>query len=257
MDTHLKQWYELLFDNYARQYDKECFTQGTSGECDFIERKISYNKELNILDIGCGTGRHAIELRKRGYRSIVGIDLSESQITHARDKARAEHLEIDFRVADARNLPFDGVFDLAIMLCEGGFSLMETDEMNFDILRNARKALVDGGIFIFTTLNGLFPLFNSVKDFHGTEKGDGNASYDTTEFNLMTFRQAADITVVDDDGTKKTLQTSERWYMPTEITWMLRSLGFTHIDIYGAHLGNFSRDHALTVADFEMLVIAQ
>lgn len=257
MGDQQKQWYEKLFENYSRQYDNECFTHGTLGECDFIEQEASYNKQLNILDIGCGTGRHAIELAKRGYENIVGVDLSESQITRALEKADNEQVVIDFRVADARNLPFNSEFDLAIMLCEGGFPLMETDEMNFEILRNARKALVDGGKLIFTTLNGLFPIFNSVQDFMNKEKAEGNASYDNLKFDLMTFREMAEITVVDDNGNEKTLQTNERWYVPAEINWMLRMLRFNKIDIYGAHLGEFSREHKLTVKDFEMLVIAE
>jgi 2-polyprenyl-3-methyl-5-hydroxy-6-metoxy-1,4-benzoquinol methylase len=75
----LKQWYEILFDNYGNQYDKESFTQGTAGECDFIAKELNYDCSLKIIDIGCGTGRHAIELTKRGY-SVTGIDLSESQL---------------------------------------------------------------------------------------------------------------------------------------------------------------------------------
>jgi ubiquinone/menaquinone biosynthesis C-methylase UbiE len=51
--------------------------------------------------------------------------LSESQLNWARDKANKLNLKIDFRQQDARNLPFENEFDLAIMLCEGGFSLME------------------------------------------------------------------------------------------------------------------------------------
>ena len=61
----MKQWYEELYENYAQKYDSECFVQGTVGECDFIEQEISQDKSLKILDIGCGTGRHAIELAKR------------------------------------------------------------------------------------------------------------------------------------------------------------------------------------------------
>ena len=72
----MKQWYEELFENYGMKYDNECFTQGTIGECDFIEKEINYDKSLRILDIGCGTGRHTIELTKRGY-TVVGVDLSE------------------------------------------------------------------------------------------------------------------------------------------------------------------------------------
>ena len=77
--------------------------------------------------------------------------------------------------ADARSLSFNGKFDLVIMLCEGAFPLMETDEMNYQILRNAAHALKQHGKLILTTLNGLFPLFHSVKDFIDSQKGEGNA----------------------------------------------------------------------------------
>jgi SAM-dependent methyltransferase len=257
MSNQPKPWYEALFENYGKQYDKECFTQGTVGECDFIEQEAAHNKRLRILDIGCGTGRHAIELTKRGYTNVVGVDLSKSQIARAKEKGVAERLKIDFRVADARNLPFDPEFDLVIMLCEGGFPLMETDEMNFEILQNARDSLAAGGKLIFTTLNGLFPIFNSVREFLNREKEEGSAFLANLKFNLMTFRETAVITAVDDDGNEKTLQTSERWYTPVEIAWLLKTLGFKQIDIYGAHLGEFSREHELTVGDFEMLVIAE
>ena len=47
----MKKWYEELFANYAHKYDKECFVQGTVGECDFIEEELSHDKALKILDI--------------------------------------------------------------------------------------------------------------------------------------------------------------------------------------------------------------
>ena len=51
-----KQWYEELFENYSQRYDNEVFTQGTSGECDFLEKEMNYIKSLKILDVGCGDG---------------------------------------------------------------------------------------------------------------------------------------------------------------------------------------------------------
>jgi 2-polyprenyl-3-methyl-5-hydroxy-6-metoxy-1,4-benzoquinol methylase len=252
----MKQWYELLFQNYGLKYDNEPFTQGTSGECDFIESEITFNKQSHILDIGCGTGRHSIELTKRGYH-ITGIDLSESLLKRAREKAFEQNLQIDFQKQDARHLPFAGEFDLVIMLCEGAFPLMETDEMNFMILKNAAKALKKNGKLIFTTLNGLFPLFHSVKDFLDQATGEGNAINTDNTFDLLTFREHSTTIAEDDSGNQMELQCSERYYVPSEITWLLKSLDFKTIQIYGAKLGAYSRTDILTTGDFEMLIIAE
>lgn len=252
----MKQWYELLFENYGRKYDEEPFTQGTIGECDFLEAEMDYDKSLKILDIGCGTGRHAIELTQRGYK-VTGIDLSDAQLERAREKAQEQGLRIDFFKYDARELPFSGEFDFAIMLCEGGFSLMETDEMNFEILKNAANALKENGKIVFTTLNGLFPLYHSVEKFCAAVAKEGHTAYRTNAFDLMTFRQHSITTVVDDSGREKELASNERYYAPCEITWLLKTLGYKKIDIYGARLGAFSRMHQLSDEDFEMLVVAE
>jgi len=231
-------WYETLFENYGQKYDSESFTQGTIGECDFIEKEIGFNKSIKILDIGCGTGRHSIELSKRGY-NIMGIDLSDSQLARAREKAQKRGLKINFLKHDARSLPFENEFDLVIMLCEGAFPLMETDEMNYEILENATKSLKDSGKFIFTTLNGLFPLYHSVEEFCSS-----NRDRNITE-------------VEDDNGNKKKLECNERYYLPSEITWLLKTLGYIKIDIFDAKLGALSRNDKLTTGDFEMLVVAE
>lgn len=252
----MKQWYESLFENYGMKYDNENFTRGTIGECNFLEKEINYNKEIRILDIGCGTGRHSIELSKRGY-NLTGIDLSDSLLKHAKSKALEQNQQIDFQKHDARKLPFLNEFDLVIMLCEGAFPLMETDEMNFQILQNAANALKRKGKLIFTTLNGLFPLFHSVKDFLASTTEEGNATYDHNTFDLITFRDYNITFVEDDSGNKKELQCNERYYVPSEITWMLKSLTFKSIDIFGAKLGAFSRNDKLITKDYEMLVIAE
>ena len=252
----MKQWYESLFENYAQKYDKECFVQGTLGECDFIEQELNYDRKIRIIDVGCGTGRHSIELSKRGY-NITGIDLSESQLARAKEKAKQLNLKIDFQQHDARNLPFDDEFDAAIMLCEGAFPLMETDEMNFEILKNVTRALKNPGKLIFTTLNGLFPLYHSVEKFCESAGGEGNATYKSNTFDLMAFRDHNTTVFEDDTGNKKELKCNERYYVPSEITWLLKTFGYKQIDIFGAKLGAFSRKDKLTPEDFEMLVIAE
>jgi len=249
------EWYKALFENYGQRYEHEIFTKGTLSECDFIEQEINYNKKISILDVGCGTGRHSIELTKRGYR-LTGIDLSESMLTVARENAKAQQCKVQFLQADARHLVYTRQFDVAIMLCEGGFPLMETDEMNFQILKNVTKALTENGKFIFTTLNGLFALYNSVEKFCAAANPDGNTRYHSNTFDLMTFRDYNTTEITDDSGNKIILNCNERYYVPSEITWLLKTLGFKTIDIYAANIGAFSREKPLTINDFEMLVIA-
>lgn len=254
----MKQWYEALFENYANKYEKENFTQGTIGEVDFIEAEIARycgdKKAYRILDIGCGTGRHTIELAKRGYK-VVGVDLSENMLAKAIENANKNGVKVEFICKDARGLDYKNEFDLVIMICEGAFPLMETDEMNYKILQNASQALKPNGKFIFTTLNGLFPLFHSVKDFM-----DGNIVQDQSSkntFDLMTFRDHSTFEIEDDVGNKTVMTCNERYYVPSEITWLLKSLSFRKIDIFGCKLGEWSRNDKLTTEDFEMLVVAE
>jgi 2-polyprenyl-3-methyl-5-hydroxy-6-metoxy-1,4-benzoquinol methylase len=253
----MKPWYEALFENYGNTYEKEPYTKGTKGECDFIEKEVGYKKDIKILDIGCGTGRHAIELATRGYH-VTGIDFSDSMLQKARQNAKQHQAQVIFEKHDACALPFTSEFDLAIMLCGGAFPLMETDEMNYSILENAFKALKPkNGKLIFGTLNALFPLFHSVKEFINSKETDKSSEMTSTNLDLMTFRQYSVLTFVDDSGQQKKLHCNERYYVPSEIRWMLKSLGFTTIDIYAAKLGAFSREDPLTTEDFEMLVIAE
>jgi SAM-dependent methyltransferase len=250
----MKQWYEALFDNYAKSYDSESYVQGTVGEVDFIEKELDFNKGSRILDIGCGTGRHAIELAKRGYK-VSGVDLSKSQLQRAKEKAKDAKLEIEFFQKDARKLDFKESFDMVIMICGGGFPLMETDEMNFKILQNAAKALKNNGKFIFTTLNALFPLYHPEE--RSLNANPNEAIFNDNVFDLMTFRKTFLLKIKDDSRKEREMICNERYYCPSEISWLLKSLNFKDIGIYGCKLGAFSRNEKLSKDDFEMLVVAK
>ena len=249
---NMKPWYEELFEDYAEEYEKESFTQGTLGEVDFFENEIGHDTSKTVLDVGCGTGRHALELAKRGY-CVTGIDLSVSQLKHAQKLAAEHQLSIDFLQEDARHFRFERTFDLVIMICEGAFPLMETDAMNFQILENAYNSLADKGKFIFTTLNGLYPLFHA----ENLCKESSSLRFDNNAFDLLTSRAHHHYERIDADGEKKIIQCNERFYLPTEITWLLKSLNFKNIELFGAELGAFSRKEELRPKHFEMLVVAE
>jgi len=251
----MKQWYVELFRNYADRYENEPYTKGTKGEVDFIEKEIRYNKKAKILDLGCGTGRHSIELARRGYR-VTGIDLSPAMLARAKKNAARTGVKVSFIKADARYFKPKTRYDLVIIACGGAFPLMETDEMNYAILGNAARSLKNKGKFIFTALNGLFPLVHSVKKFVNAGATKEESALEGT-FDLMTFRYRSVLKTMDDSGRKMSLRYNERYYVPSEIAWLLKSLGFKKIDIFGCKLGKWSRKDKLSADDFEMLVVGE
>jgi len=140
-----------------------------------------------------------------------------------------------------------------IMLCEAGFSLMETDEMNFSILRNAVEALKPGGKFIFTCLNALFPLYHSIKEL----VDNGTLGIHEGNFDVMQFRNFSKFITKDDSGIELKLLCNERYYAPSEITFMLKQLGVSKVDVFGGEIGAFERNRPLKTDDYELLVVAE
>jgi SAM-dependent methyltransferase len=107
-------------DDYASGYDALYREKDYGAECDVVESALAIEPgmALRLLDIGCGTGGHAIELARRGHR-VTGVDLSEDMLGHARRKGAASSLEprLEFVQGDARSfrLPHPP-FDAAIMM---------------------------------------------------------------------------------------------------------------------------------------------
>src|SRR5215510_5857297 len=196
-DSQMKPWYEELFENYALGYDREKFTRGTLQEVDFIEQEIGFDRSLRVLDVACGTGRHSIELARRGY-TVTGVDLSHSLLHRARQKAVQAGVAVTFVQQDARELHYTEEFAVALSICEGAFPLMETDDMNFHILRGVRKALLSPGKLILTTLNALYPLSHSVEALLNANAPEARTSKST--FDLLTFRMTSTLEITDDNG---------------------------------------------------------
>ena len=205
------EWYRELFAEMGIEYEDLPFTKDTENEVRWLIKEYLVSPEMKILDVGCGTGRHAINLATKGYNNITGIDLSPSMIKAAQTVAREKNVPVEFRVCDARELPFENEFDAATCLCEGAFGLLENDDENYKVLKAVHRALKPQGIFILTTLN----LFRDA------------------EFDPMTCRVAIKMEITQKDGRIKTLNCSDRSYTFPELKWVLEQHGFEVI--LGAH----------------------
>lgn len=137
-------WYEAFGDALGEDYLKYPWVPSTLPDCDYLERILRLSPEDRLLDVGCGVGRHMIELAKRGYR-MTGIDVSRGLLGVGERLAREAGVDATFRHLDARLLDLDAEFDAAYSLCEGAFSLVPTDEENLAILEGMRRAVKPGG----------------------------------------------------------------------------------------------------------------
>jgi SAM-dependent methyltransferase len=103
----------------------------------------------SILDLCCGTGRHSLELARRGHR-VTGVDWTRAYIERARAEAAAVHLDIEFIQRDVRSLDMRERFDCAINMFTS-FGYFESDQDNLRILTSVRDALKPGGRLLIET----------------------------------------------------------------------------------------------------------
>jgi ubiquinone/menaquinone biosynthesis C-methylase UbiE len=118
-----KKTWEAFFDAHAPVYEENVFTKNTVREVDFLLEELSLQPGDSILDVGCGTVRHSIELAKRGY-DVTGLDLSSEMLARAADAAIAAGVSVDWIHADATQFILPRKYNCAICLCEGAFGLL-------------------------------------------------------------------------------------------------------------------------------------
>ena len=130
--------YDLLYDE--KDYD---------GECTLIEtilRDYSKIPVHSILDFGCGTGNHSIQLAKRGY-DVTGVDRSNKMLDIANVKADQKKLPCKFFQSDLREFDNPKKYDVVIMM----FAVLGYQQENEDVLaalKTVSKYLKKGGVFI-------------------------------------------------------------------------------------------------------------
>jgi cyclopropane fatty-acyl-phospholipid synthase-like methyltransferase len=242
-----KNEWEKFFDGHAPVYMDNVFTKNTLEEVDFLLEEFKLPPGSRILDMGCGTGRHAIELAKRGYR-MTGVDISSGMLAEAQKAAREADVEVEWIHGDATTFKSTKQFDAAICLCEGAFGLLGPKENACDhdlaILGNIYNALKPGAKFILTALNGcrLIRKFNS----EDIKKG---------RFDPLTMVEISTMEYDTAEG-KKTVMVREGGHVPSELLFLFRQSGFSSEHIGGGTAGNWGR-RPLDLDEIELLVIAK
>ena len=146
-------WFNPVAAFLGPAYLRNAFTKGTRQEVDFLVDALTLRAGQRVLDAGCGPGRHALELARRGI-SVVGVDTSPDFLALARAEAGA--LPVEFVEADVRALAYDGEFDAVICLCQGGFGLLGGDDDELDVVTRFAAALRPGGRLAVSAFSSYF-----------------------------------------------------------------------------------------------------
>ena len=239
--------WQAFFDAHAPHYDENPFTAHTEAEVDFLLRLFPLSTGATILDLGCGTGRHALALARRGFR-VTGVDLSEGMLAVARAKAAVDGLDVRFVQADAAAYATDERFDATLCLCEGGPGLIgkgdDAEGHDLAIFRAAAQALKPNAPFLLTCLNG----YATIRQMRDEIVHEGRFDPATM---VSSYEDEWDLP----EG-QKVVQIYERLFIPPEVVRLLKTAGFRVDAVFGGTAGHWAQ-RPLSLDEVEAMYVCR
>ena len=157
LEHHLPtDWWRTLFNAMYLQTDGDVVENdvNTSAEIDMVVDAVGLEPNDRILDLCCGQGRHSMELARRGFRQVTGLDRSRYLVRLARSRAKKTGLEVKFREGDARKFAFrDSSFD-CVLVMGNSFGYFDQEEDDLAVLTSIKRSLRPSGTLAIDITNG-------------------------------------------------------------------------------------------------------
>jgi len=234
-----------FFDSHAPQYEQNVFTRNTLAEVDFLIRELGISPGDPVLDVGCGTGRHSIELARRGFHP-TGLDISPGMLDQARARAATAGVQVTWIEGDAACFDFGHRFAAAICLCEGAFGLLDRNQdpigQPLAVLRSVSASLRPGAKCLFTVLNGYAFARRHTQD-------------DVTKnvFDPLALTMQSDVCA---PPHQTTFSLRERGFVPTELVLLFNEAGLRVLHIGGGTAGQWGH-RPIDLDEIELMIVAE
>lgn len=220
--------------SYAEAYDEIYTEKDYDGESELIVRlfrEYADGAVESVLDLGCGTGGHALRLAARGY-DIVGVDRSKEMLKRAEAKAEGLTGNVSFSLGDIRDVRLSRRFDAVLVL----FAVLGYQTSNADVLaalQTARAHLRPGGLLLFDVWYGPAVLrnrptqrFKSIDTEHGRllrlSKGGLDIRHHLCDVDIHLWLLAGDRLLTETEE-----RHSVRFFFPLELELVLGTAGFS------------------------------
>lgn len=236
----MKQWYEKWFsDRFYLELYQHRDEEDARWIINLIQRTLNISTKSRVLDIACGSGRHSLELARRGF-DVTGFDLSGFLISEAfknLNESKEKKLKVKFLRKDMRNFNFRNSFDVALNIFTS-FGYFDNDEENFKVFENVSSSLKQKGYFVFDYLNKIFLENNLKKISRATIKG----------VTVIQKRKLENGFVIKDIFLKSGKQEKNfteilKLYSHKEFISAFNNAGLKKIKIYGDYFGNEFDEH--------------
>lgn len=231
--------YFNIFDEMDEDWETIVNSRETQRETTFIEQALP--KKGVTLDLCCGTGRHSIILRRKGW-NIIGLDLSKNLLAIAKRNMKNDKVDLPLVRADMRCFPFrDQVFDAVIcMFTSFGYLPSENDDVKS--FKEIQRTLRKNGKFLLDVANKN----HIIKVFKAKEWAEYGPFYmlENRSLNLQQSRLISQWTIIKKDTKEaKSLQHNVRLYSFQRLKQMLNKAELKVKQVYGSYGGkNFSSD---------------
>jgi D-alanine-D-alanine ligase len=259
LEAHLPaEWWRKLFNALYIKTDGDVVenNDNTRKEVDFIVSSAAIQPHSQILDLCCGQGRHCLELARRGFKNINGVDRSRYLIRLAKKRAQNENLQVVFKEGDARNprLPENSFDCVAIMGNSFGYFSNKKDDEK--VLTMVGKLLRPTGQIVLDITDGA----------HMAEHFDKRSWEWIDEHHLVCRERSIsadgerlisrEVIVHDEMGVLADQFYAERLYTKESITKLLEKCGFRNVRHHGIVEAQSDRDQDLGMMARRILLTA-
>ncbi len=260
LEKHLpSDWWRTIFTSLYLKTDGDVVenNQGTQQDIDLLIKSLALEPHHKILDLCCGQGRHLLELARRGYIHLTGIDRSRYLIRLAKKRALQHAYHIKFSEGDARKISAPDNFFDCVSIMGNSFGYFEKLHDDIRVLEDIKRILISQGKLALDLADGAWLRDNfEARSWEWIDE-DQFVCRERSLSKDQTKLISREVIVHAEKGVIRDQFYAERLYTAEQITQFLTELGFTNIVIHQNKSGISSRNQDLGMMAHRMFVTAQ